>query len=90
MTNNEELENRLQAQIDKIEEVIDKTRRDEIVDISDMNQQVNDICQNIVKLESRTARHMETKMSEMIGSLEILEKELKAFQERIRKEEENK
>lgn len=88
MTDKETLEKNLQEQIDLIEEAIAKTQRDEIVDLGTMDDQVAAICKDAVRLEAQAAKHLEGKMGEMIAALEMLESELKDFQQRAQQDSE--
>lgn len=76
------LEQKLQQQIDLIEQAITKIRRNEVLDISFMDKDVAAICQQIIKSEEDAVQALEPKMIEMITKLDDLALELKEYQDR--------
>lgn len=80
----DDLEQKLQQQIDTIEKAIIKIRNNELLDISFMDKEVADICQSVIHSEDGTAQALEGKMIEMITKLDELAVELKEYQDRVR------
>ncbi len=78
----QELEKKLQHQIDQINEAITKTRNNELVDISHMDEEIADLCKTIIGAEENIAKELESKMIEMINILDSLAEELQDYQQR--------
>ncbi len=77
------LEQKLQQQIDLIEQAITKIRQNEMLDISFMDKEVADICQKIIQSEDEAVKMLEPKVIEMITRLDDFAVELKEYQERV-------
>lgn len=84
--NQEELEQRLQAQIETIDEAIAKIRQNELLDIGFMDKEVAGICQQIIHSDEDAIKALEAKMIEMITRLDELAVELKQYQDRVNPE----
>ena len=80
---NEDLEKKLQQQLDTIERAIIKIRNNELPDIGFMDKEVAEICQKVIHSEDESIRALESKMIEMITGLDELAVELKMYQERV-------
>lgn len=84
--NEQDLQQRLQKQIDAIDLAIAKARQNEVMDISFIDDEVVTICQEIVHGDKEAAKLLEPKMIEMINRLDELSVELKEYQDRIKPE----
>ncbi|MCB9996492.1 MAG: hypothetical protein H6869_08670 [Rhodospirillales bacterium] len=82
----DDLEQKLQQQIDTIEKAIIKIRNNELLDISFMDKEVADICQQVIHSEDAAVQALEGKMIEMITKLDELAVELKEYQDRVKQE----
>lgn len=82
MATAEDLNKRLQGQIDYIAEAINNIKQDNLMDMKPMDTEVASICEEIENADKDVAASTEPKMMEMIGLLDQLATELDAFKER--------
>jgi hypothetical protein len=75
----------LQDQIEYLNQAIDNARQDNLQNIEPLDDKMDAICKAISELDEEDAVQFESPMAEMIGKLEELAIELKAFQERMSK-----
>lgn len=79
----EDLEQKLQVQMDRIQDTITKIRQNELPDISDMDKEVSELCLKIIHSNEETVKNLEPKMVNMINMLDELAVEIKEYQDRI-------
>lgn len=77
------LEQGLQIQMDKLNEAITKIRRNELVDIGYMEQDVSELCAKILQSDEDASKILEPKMITLITVLDELAVELQEYQNRI-------
>ena len=78
---------RMETQTTSIEEAIASIKKDNMVDVSDIDKDIAYICDELDALPPKDAQKLEVPMAKMIGKLEELATELQAFQQRIPEEE---
>ncbi len=81
MTDND-LEARLQSLIDRIDGAITKTRQNQLIDISFMDQDVAALCREIIESDREEAKALEPRMIDVINRLDELAEEIKHYQDR--------
>lgn len=82
MATAEELNSRLQNQIDYIAEAINNIKQDNLMNMKPMDKEVASICEAIENADKDTAVATEAKMMEMVGLLDQLALELDEFKNR--------
>lgn len=87
MATAEQLNTRLQNQIDYIVESIQNIKQDNLVDMKPMDDEVASICGEIEKSDKETAQKTEAKMVELIGLLDQLALELDHYKNRATSKE---
>ena len=82
MATAEQLNNRLQGQIDYIVQSIQNIKQDNLMDMKAMDDEVASICNEIEKSDKTVAAATESKMVELIGLLDQLALELDDYKNR--------
>ena len=85
MTKTAAIRKQLEDQIEYLNKAIDNARQDNIQNIEPLDDKMDEICKAISELDEDEVAQFESPMAEMIGKLEELAVELKAFQERMGK-----
>ena len=85
----QKLETALDQKIEKLEQAIESTKQNKIMDISSMEAEIGALCQNIMTLPSEDTKPLEFKMAEMISRLEDLANEIVAYQQRLTAQKED-
>ncbi len=80
MTTSDDLNERLQAQIVRLEEAMHMIQRGTVPDLAPLERDVSTLCQALLTAPGKDSRQTADKMREMIGLLEGLAHELKDFQ----------
>ena len=80
MTSQDILNQRLQNQIDRLEEALQDIQDGKIPDFASLEQDVSSLCTALLSLPARDSIQMSDKMREMIGLLEELAYRLKDFE----------
>jgi len=84
------LDQRLQTQIEKLQTALETLQRGTVPDMSLLEKEVSELCQNLLAAPSAESRQAADKMREMIGLLENLAYELKDFQSILTPEDKTK
>lgn len=77
-----DLKNAIQEKIHVINDIILRTQRNEIVDISDLDKEIGVICEKVVALPAREAAEYETLVLDMVSKLEELVMSVQELQQR--------
>ena len=80
MTASDDLNQRLQAQIVRLEDAMHMIQRGTVPDLAPLEQEVSTLCTALLSAPGKDSRQTAEKMREMIGLLEGLAHELKDFQ----------
>lgn len=78
----EDLNARLQAQIDRLDEAIARARMDEIDQIAGMDDDVQKLCNEILAAPLAVGHAVQSRVASMIARLDMLESELRGLRER--------
>lgn len=83
MNTAEDLNQRLQDQITRLEDAVALIQGGKVPDLAPLEQEVSSLCNALLAAPGRDSRQTADKMREMIGLLESLAHELKDFQSDI-------
>lgn len=83
MSTSDELNQRLQAQITRLEDAVHLIQGGTVPNLAPLEQEVSALCNALLAAPGRDSRQTADKMREMIGLLESLAHELKDFQSDI-------